>query len=436
MDLSKRHNQVYGESVEGTLPPTKDYISTLMAVQEHHAQKAGRHFDIRFAINDKAVSFVTRHGLPKLPGEIRRLIRVPNHKVDYMTWEGEIPKGNYGAGQVLLHDKQNVVLKSEPERLLLDVHKGPNAGNYSIFKHNNDWFVVRKKELQRAFVEKEKFRTAQTPKDIKNVQNYIPLHKLDGAAFIGVVNPGGISLTSAQKSVAGELIPREHNVPHIRDTRVPELKGTVLKGELWHPLGFNTLSGILNSHPSNAVQTQYDMGKAFFAPYDIVKMPDGRDGKDVPFHEKIRVLQDIVKKLKNKYITLPGFAIKNKDEFEKKLLGNTEYEGIVYRHATDTKAPTYKVKNWHDYDLRVKRVIGGAGRLSDSVGALQLEDAAGRIVGNVGSGLSDMLRKKFSNDPQAIIGKIVKVKSMKPLIDKLRAPVFMGLSDKTTADKL
>lgn len=75
-------------------------------IQEHIANKAGFHHDLRLQIgeSDKMESWAIPKGMPMQPGSKRLAIKVEDHPLDYKDFEGEIPEG-YGAGTVKTFDE-------------------------------------------------------------------------------------------------------------------------------------------------------------------------------------------------------------------------------------------------------------------------------------------------------------------------------------------
>jgi bifunctional non-homologous end joining protein LigD len=114
-------------------------------VQEHFAKT--HHYDFRIELDGVAKSWAVPKGLPERKGERRLAIKVEDHDIDYMDFEGENSEG-YGAGKVFIWDKgEYELIKRSKNELKLSLNGGKLKGIFVLVRFpkagENAWLVIR-----------------------------------------------------------------------------------------------------------------------------------------------------------------------------------------------------------------------------------------------------------------------------------------------------
>jgi bifunctional non-homologous end joining protein LigD len=113
-------------------------------IQKHDATRL--HYDFRLELDGVLKSWAVTKGPSLVPGEKRLAVHTEDHPLDYGTFEGTIPKGEYGGGTVLLWDRGHW----EPEG---DPHQGLKKGNLKFRlegeKLGGAWHLVRMRQRPR-----------------------------------------------------------------------------------------------------------------------------------------------------------------------------------------------------------------------------------------------------------------------------------------------
>lgn len=93
-------------------------------------------------------SWAVPKGPPTQPGIKRLAVEVEDHPIEYASFEGEIPEGEYGAGTVEIWDKGSYTLLERKEtKITVDIHGKKLNGIYLLirFKGKKNWLLFKKK---------------------------------------------------------------------------------------------------------------------------------------------------------------------------------------------------------------------------------------------------------------------------------------------------
>ncbi len=110
----------------------------IFVVQLHHASR--RHYDFRLQVGDVLKSWAVPKGPSYDPKVKRMAVEVEDHPVDYASFEGEIPKGEYGGGHVAQFDHGVWATDGDPQAQLVKGHL-----RFELFgsKLKGGWHLVR-----------------------------------------------------------------------------------------------------------------------------------------------------------------------------------------------------------------------------------------------------------------------------------------------------
>ena len=120
---------------------------TIFVIHEHHASHL--HYDLRLEIDGALKSWA----VPKKPSAdpaVKRLaVAVDDHPLSYAGFEGIIPDGSYGAGEVKIWDSGKLEITDRKEgKLAFILHGKELNGAFALvrLKDGKNWLFFKKKE--------------------------------------------------------------------------------------------------------------------------------------------------------------------------------------------------------------------------------------------------------------------------------------------------
>ncbi len=138
------------------LPDDPDWTRPrLFVVQKHAARRL--HYDFRLEWHGTLISWAIPQGPSTDVAEKRLAMMVEDHPVEYADFEGVIPKGNYGAGEVIVWDKGVWLPLEDPDpgfekgKLLFELRGFKLHGRFTLVRtrrqgqaESKEWLLIKK----------------------------------------------------------------------------------------------------------------------------------------------------------------------------------------------------------------------------------------------------------------------------------------------------
>jgi bifunctional non-homologous end joining protein LigD len=363
----------------------------LFVVQRHDARRL--HYDFRLERNGALASWAVPKGVPLEPGQQHLAVHVEDHPLEYATFAGEIPKGQYGAGTVEIWDSGTYELIEEKPNggLTVRLHGKRLEGTYALVPAHlsgdeKNWLIIRKKD--------DSASVARTPRRYKPMlatltdgvpkgENWLYEIKWDGYRIIAAVSGGEPELRSRKDQ---DYTERFENVSKelVKALKTPDC---VVDGEVCalDEEGRPSFSAMQQGKPGTPI---------VYYVFDLLEV-EGEPIIDLPIEERRKRLENLLDK-RNK-------TVRFSDSFDdgEALFAAAEkqrLEGIMAKRLGSRYLPGKRSRDW----LKIKGhgrqefVIAGytrgKGRRVGTLGSLVLgmyQDGELVYVGNVGTGFND-----------------------------------------------
>ncbi|MCR1026101.1 DNA ligase D [Cellulophaga baltica] len=427
MSLKKYYDKRNFENTpepKGELQPVS--LHQRFVIQRHAASRL--HYDLRLEINGTLKSWAIPKGPSMNPNDKRLAVRTEDHPLEYLTFHGTIPKGNYGAGHMIIWDTGTFEIDtSDTDK---DISEQLTVGNIKLRFYGNkirgrfalvrttskndteQWLLLKKKDdfAISTFYDAEtlvpitetrtkKFSIklkpgaiiqpmlASTSKEIFNDPNFIYELKWDGYRIIAHITKGNVLLQSRNGINYNSKFSKLHEELKVIEHEV------ILDGEvvLVDSNGVSQFSELQN-YPNSE-------GELRFYVFDMLYL-NGHSMLDLTLLERKSLIKDVIGDLTISqycdHIEGMGTAL-----FEKAVKAGME--GVMAKEKSSNYAVGFRTENW----LKIKgiqstdAIICGYTESSNSpelIGSLILGQYEGDIlkyIGNCGSGFTDNSRKEL-----------------------------------------
>ena len=437
----------------------------IFVVQRHDARSL--HYDFRLERDGALASWAVPKGVPLEPGQQHLAVHVEDHPLDYATFAGEIPKGEYGAGTVEIWDRGTYELLEEKKNGGLTVRLNGKKlnGTWALVPahlsgNEKNWLIVRKRDdgappprrSERTYVP----MLATLAEEIPRGAGWVFEVKWDGYRAIATVSGGNVTLTSRN---GNDLTARFPNVAGeiARAVKTPDC---VLDGEVCalDESGRSSFSAMQQAKPGTPI---------VYYVFDLLEV-DGEPVVDLPLVERRKRLEQILDR-RNRTVRLSETFEDGQALFE--AAKEQRLEGIVAKRLDSRYLQGKRTRDWlklkthGEQEFVVAGYTKGTGRRASSFGSLVLGYYQGDeliYAGNVGTGfnskeidkLLDKLRPlRRETPPFREVPKMPKVRKgdviwVEPRLvvevefaewthdGRLRAPSYKGLREDKSAEEV
>ena len=426
----------------------------VFVVQRHDATRL--HYDFRLERDGVLASWAVPKGVPLEPGTQHLAVHVEDHPLEYATFAGEIPKGNYGAGTVEIWDRGTYELVEEKKDggLTVRLHGEKLDGLWALVParlsgQEKNWLILRKREEgapeprgpSRRYIP----MLATVAERLPQGADWLFEPKWDGYRALAYVRDTEVELRSRR---GNDLTERFSAVARAlpRALRTPSC---VLDGEV---------CALDDQGRSSFSLMQQGLGRLVYYVFDVLEV-EGQPVLDRVLTERRELLAEL---LDRRSQTVRLSEVFDDGEALLEAARAQGLEGVMAKRASSPYEQR-RARNWVKVKVRPEQefvVVGytkGQGRRT-RLGALVVavnEDDGLHWVGNVGTGftertldeLLDRLRPlECSESPLAEVPKMPRVRKsdvvwVEPELvvqvqfaewthdGHLRAPAFLGVRD-------
>ncbi len=358
----------------------------VFVVQRHDARRL--HYDFRLERGGALQSWAVPKGIPLEAGIQHLAVHVEDHPLEYATFEGEIPKGQYGAGTVEIWDRGTYELVEEKRDGGLTVRLSGKRlnGMWTLVParlggEERNWLIVRKRDQGEATGVVRRYRPmlATLATELPRGSDWVFEPKWDGYRAIAYVNQGDAEVVSRhQNDLTGRFADVASALP--RALRSPSC---VLDGEV---------CALDEDGRASFSLMQQGAGRLVYYVFDLLSL-DGQPLVDLPLSDRRRHLEDLLDR-RSRTIRLSETFEDGEALFE--AAEEQGFEGVMAKRSR-SRYEERRSRNWLKVKVRpgqeflVAGYTRGHGRRS-RMGALVLaarDEGELRFVGNVGTGFTE-----------------------------------------------
>jgi bifunctional non-homologous end joining protein LigD len=391
-------------------PKTRRARKPRFVVQEHHARRL--HWDLRLEHDGVLWSWAVPKGIPLLNKPNHLAVRTEDHPLEYLTFRGDIPKGQYGAGSMRIWDSGTYEAeKLRDDEVIVTLHGQRVDGKYALFQtKGNQWMIHRmtppadptREPVPRDLGPMLAAAAEDLPPD---QENWAFEMKWDGMRVILVIEAGQLTLTSRLGNDATSRFPELRALGEALAQTDMVLDGEVVALDDDGRPSFEKLQPRMQAGSASVARKLAAVGPVVCMLFDVLWL-DGHSTCELPYTDRRTVLEGLA--LAGPTWQTPPTTIGDGETVQSAAI-ELGMEGVVAKRLDSTYQPGRrsdawrKVKITQGQELVVGGWLAGSGRLEGRLGSLLIgyyDDDVLRYAGRVGSGLDEhkrsVLEKKLA----------------------------------------
>jgi bifunctional non-homologous end joining protein LigD len=390
----------------GAKVPRKGAKALRFVVQEHHARRL--HWDFRLERDGVLVSWAVPKGVPPDPKKNHLAVHVEDHPVSYIDFAGDIPAGNYGAGQVSIWDSGTYDTEKWSDREVMVILHGKRVqGRYVLFRtRGEDWMIHRMDPPQ------DPGRTPMPDKIepmMAKLGTAIPSpdsawgfeFKWDGIRALAYVEGGTVRLMSRSGETITQRYPEIHAMGRAVGSREVILDGEIVALDEKGRPSFEEIQQRMGLTSESEVRRKMKVVPVTYMVFDLL-WQDGHSLLTQKYVERRRSLAEL--KLAGDSWQTPPFEEAG-GQAMLEASAKAGLEGVMAKRLDSQYEPGrrsgkwVKVKNRNRQELVIGGWLEGEGKRRGYPGALLVGYYdKGKLVyaGKVGTGFTDTMLEKLA----------------------------------------
>ena len=262
-------------------------------IQEHHARAL--HWDFRLEHDGVLVSWALPKGIPEDPKTNHLAVHTEDHPLDYGSFEGEIPAGEYGGGRVTIWDRGDFDLEKWTDtEVMVVLHGSRVSGRYVLFPtQGKNWMIHRMDPAPEDFhplPEKVRPMLATPGRLPGSDEGWAYEIKWDGVRAITFVEGGRIRMQSRNDKELAPSFPEFREIGLVLGSRPCVLDGEIVViGESGIP-DFGRLQHRLHLASASAIAKQSAASPASYVIFDLLHL-DGQPLFSLPYDARREQLE-------------------------------------------------------------------------------------------------------------------------------------------------